>query len=184
MAIAKSKNSERALIKKSLNNKMKEELINIVLDLYSISKENKDFLGVKLLQSSDALESYREEIKTYLAPDRPWDNEISISKAKKAISNFRKASNNPIGLIDLMVYYVECGTEFLCEYGDMYEQYYMSLESVFENVLKKLKVYEVDQIADFIARLEKVVRKAYDMGWGYYDNISYMLNNAYGDVTV
>ncbi len=34
------------------------------------------------------------------------------------------------------------GTDFLCEFGNMYEQYYCSLESVFSNALKLMKTDE------------------------------------------
>jgi hypothetical protein len=89
-----------------------------------------------LQQDSHILERYKAQIKKYLAPHEPWkeSQQISSKKAKKVLSDYKKATNDKIGLIDLMVHYVECGTNFLCEYGDMYEQYYISLESVFDNV--------------------------------------------------
>ena len=79
-----------------------------------------------------------------------------------------------------MIYYVECGTDFLCEFGDMYEQYYMSLESVFNNALKIMKQFDAPEVGDFTARLKTVVKKAEDMGWGYHDAISLMLEEFEG----
>ena len=78
-----------------------------------------------------------------------------------------------------MVCYVEYGTDFLCEFGDMYEQYYCSLESVFSNALKRMKSFEYQEVISFEQRLHIVVKKAEHMGWGYYDAISDMLNEAY-----
>ncbi|WP_375333150.1 MULTISPECIES: hypothetical protein [unclassified Candidatus Tisiphia] len=63
-----------------------------------------------------------------------------------------------------MVYYVECGTDFLCEFGDMYEQYYISLESVFENTIKIMQQFDETEMGYFIQRLHVVVKKAEHMG--------------------
>ena len=85
------------------------------------------------------------------APSEPWKNnqQISLKDAKKAISDYKKATNDTISLIDLMVCYVEYGTEFLCEFGDIYEQYYYSLESVFSNALKLMKTFEYQEVISF-----------------------------------
>ncbi len=137
-------------------------------------------LPIKSLQRFKNI-SMRGLLKRYIAPKEPWKSsqQISLKDAKKAISDYKKATSDTIGLIDLMVCYVEYGTDFLCEFGDMYEQYYCSLESVFDNALKLMKKFEREEIADFECRLRDVVRKADSMGWGYYDAISCMLDETY-----
>ena len=49
-----------------------------------------------------------------MAPDEPWkkSQQISIKNAKKAISDYKKATNNIFGIMDLMLFYVECGNDF------------------------------------------------------------------------
>jgi len=42
----------------------------------------------------------------------------------------------------------------------MHEQYYLSLESVFDNALKLMKQFPIEEVEDFIESLRKVVRKA------------------------
>lgn len=53
---------------------------------------------------------------------------------RKAISDYKKASGDEVGVLDIMVYYVEMGTKFTLEYGDIYEEFYDSLESMFKKV--------------------------------------------------
>ncbi len=179
----KSKSSNWLEIIRTLNKCSENDLLGLIAELYSLSKSNKDFLEARFLQDNQALERYKAPIKKYLAQNEPWKDsqQISIKNAKKVLSDYKKATSNKIGLIDLMVYYVECGTDFLCEFGDMYEQYYISLESVFDSTLKMMKQFETQEIQDFIERLCTVVEKADHMGWGYYDAISNMLNQAYED---
>ncbi len=184
-AESKAKNSNWLEIRKTLSRCSERDLLGLVAELYSLSKSNKDFLDARFLRDNQALLRYKAQVKRYLAPDEPWkeSQKISLKEAKKAISDYKKASGDEWGTLELMVYYAECGTDFLCEFGDMYEQYYNSLESVFDNALKLMKKSSLNEIQEFVNRLEKVVWKARHMGWGYYDNISAMLQRAWPDRT-
>lgn len=71
-----------------------------------------------------------------------------------------------------MIYYVECGTDLLEEYGDMSESYYASLESVFDHVIKLIKHYHFEEVQDFIERLKNIMKKSEHRGWGYEDSLS------------
>ncbi len=78
-----------------------------------------------------------------------------------------------------MIHYVECGTHFLCEFGDMYAQYYTSLVSVFENALTYMKEFPDEEVQEYIERMQGIATQASGMGWGYSDSITYMLRTAY-----
>lgn len=181
MTITKDKNW--AAIRKKLAPCLERDLLGLIAELYELSKENKNFLKARFLQDTGALERYKAHIKRYLAPNEPWkpSQQISIREAKKAVSNYKNASSNLINLIDLMVYYVECGTNFSCEFGDMDETYYASLESMFDKAVALMKKQSTHEVEDFIRRLRVVVQKASSFGWGYHDTISVILEDAYGD---
>ena len=168
-------------IRKALKYASQRDLLGLIGELYLLSKSNKDFLEARFIRDEKVIFKYKALIKKHLAPNPPWrdSQRISLKDAKKTLSDYKKATGDKIGLIDLMIYYVECGTDFLCEYGDMYENYYISLESVFDSALKFMKQYEDHEIEDFIYRLQEVVRKAGHMGCGYYDAISDMMKEAY-----
>lgn len=69
-------------IKKALNNSTTKDLINLVAELYSFSKANKEFLEARFLHSKNTIEHYKEKLQNYLAPDEPWKDIISIKEAK------------------------------------------------------------------------------------------------------
>lgn len=181
MSVTKSTNW--ASIRSKLAFCSERDLLGIISELYNLSKENKNFLEARFLQSVEALDRYKAHIKKYLAPNDPCkpSQQISIREAKKAVSDYKKASSNPINLIDLMVYYVECGTDFSCEFGDIDEPYYASLESMFEKAVALMQKQPAYDIEDFIRRLKVVIRKASSFGWGYHDTISDIFEKAYGN---
>lgn len=176
-----SKKSYWPEIRRTLDRCSERGLIGLIAELYALSKANKYFLEARFLRNNQVLERYKSQIKKYLAPNEPWksNQQISLKDARKVLSDYKKATNDKIGYLDLMVYYVEAGTDFLCEFGDMYEQYYMSLESIFGNALKLMKQFPDHDVETFIERLRLVVKNASGMGWGYYDSISEMLQEAY-----
>jgi hypothetical protein len=79
----------------------------------------------------------------------------------------------------LLIHYVECGTAFIEEFGDIPEQYYTSLESVFENALKAMKQFNEIAMENFIQRLRVIIAKADDLGCGYGDTLSDSFHEAY-----
>ena len=173
--------SNWSAIKKMLKECPEDDLVGIIGALYGLSKSNKTFLEAKFLLEYNVIEVYKAQIQKHLAPDlsKYTNPKISIKDAKKAISDYKKATGDTFSLLELMVYYVECGTNFLCEVGDMYAQYYYSLAAVFGDALKIMCQYTKEEVTDYIHRLKIVVKKSYHMGWGYYDEISEMLDEAY-----
>ncbi|MHC4560239.1 MAG: hypothetical protein ACYS80_23395 [Planctomycetota bacterium] len=97
--------------------------------------------------------------------------------AKKAVSDFKKATNDPISILELMVYDVECGTQCTLDYGDIDEHFYYSLELMFDDILNILAKSHQEIIDMFLPRLMAVVQKAEGIGWGYYDYISDILED-------
>ncbi|UUX93312.1 hypothetical protein [Methanoplanus endosymbiosus] len=158
-------------VKKIIAEKDKKELIKLIGDLYRLNKENKIFLHACYPTGVVSSEPYRKIISDALYPPVPGNRGINFSAGKKAISDYFKATNDKVGKIELMVHYVETGTKFTDEYGDMYENFYVGLENMFEKVTEELES-QSDEIVDyFLPQLERIADMAADMGWGYYDTL-------------
>jgi len=80
-----------------------------------------------------------------------------------------------VGKLELMIYYLEQGNQFTVDYGDIDEPFYSSLESMFNRVLLELEQQPENIQATYLPRLESIVESAQDIGWGYYDYISDIL---------
>lgn len=82
-----------------------------------------------------------------------------------------------------MLTYVENGTEFTCEFGDIDEPYYDSLESVLDEMVKLLRKEGRDLYPRFQTRIQSLKRYAGKIGWGYGDYLGdqvYLLETQLG----
>ncbi len=152
------------------------QLLELISALYSLSTENKRFIEAKVVNDDSVLEKYREIVSRSISTEAPWlkSHQLSLKTAKKAISDYKKATGNMAGVIDLMIYYVECGNQFTNAFGEIDENFYSSMESMFENALKLM---ETNNYPDkYVKRLEGIVQDARDIGWGYHDNLKHWFN--------
>ncbi len=158
-------------IKKSLQNLEKEEFIQLVKDLYALSKENKSFLSARFdRDNKDILLEYKNKVIEPFYPKRGGIGKLQLRPAKNAISDYKKASNDLLGTLDLMLTYVEAGTKFTTEYGYINENFYNSLESVLYDFKNLINTKSQDYLDYFRERLEKLSQNS-DKGWGYGDTI-------------
>ena len=155
------------------------ELLQLIRDLYALRPENKDFIHARFLSTEETLQPYKTIIQESLYPDGTYDEPIQLARARKAISDYKKATKNPLGTLELMVYYVECGTQCTVDFGDIDAWFYESLESMFAQVVQTLQQSGHDTIDQFLPRLEAIVRQARGIGWGYYDDLSATLKAAF-----
>jgi len=171
-------------VKSILVKKNKSELLTLVADLYSSNAENKSFINSRYAIGGKTLEPYKNIITESLYPDVCKNKPVRISTGKKAISNYFKATKDKFGKLELMVYFFETGNKFTLDYGDINENFYISLELMFENILSELKRQSADMQNSYHPRLESVISSARNIGWGYYDEISAMFNEYESELTL
>jgi hypothetical protein len=159
-------------VKKALPSQDPKELLALIKDLYSLSPQNKTFIQTKY-SLIDPLKPYMVIIGQCISLD--YRKPINLAGAKKAISQYRKAVGDPKGILELMVFYVECGNDLTVEFGDIDERFYCSMESMFEKALQALSKSDEETIEKYLPRLQTIVEKADGIGWGYYDTISDLL---------
>lgn len=158
-------------LKKKLNAKSKEDLIKDILDLFKKNQFVKDYY---LVQKSDKNNSpvflkHKEIIETEFFPKR-GDGKARLSVAKKAVSEFKKLSSNKMLIADLMIFYVEIGVNYTNEYGDINENFYFSMESMYEQALKFISANNLSN--SFQDRCLEIVENTVNIGWGFHDELS------------
>lgn len=141
-------------------------LFDLIHDLYEANKENQVFLRARFSLDEDRLAPYKATIRRWLCPDFMKNQNVSLSKARKAVSDYKKASGRPEELAELAVFYCECCKDFLDECGMEDESYFHSLVSMFEQALKTIRNLAPDLQEDFVERLEDVRTQSHDWGWG------------------
>src|ERR1700751_664692 len=96
---------EPARIKTALLDFDREGLRGLVQDLYTASKDNQAFLHARLGLGDDQLQPFKTSISRWISPDLMKGQSISVSKAKKAIADYKKAIGRPEGLAELSMFY-------------------------------------------------------------------------------
>lgn len=93
-------------------------LIQLVSDLYSYSKDNQTFMHARFALSPNALEEYKKRISSALYPDiGRRDVDPSVATARKAISEYTKAVGDPLGILELRLFWCETAVEFSRDYS-------------------------------------------------------------------
>ena len=118
-------------VRKQLATWDKPALLALLKDLYEAAAENRDFIHARSKtgeSGGEALEKYRSKIVEQFFPAR-GDGKLKLGEARKAIRDYRKATGNLPGTAELLMTYVENGTRFTHEYGDIDERFYSSVES-------------------------------------------------------
>jgi hypothetical protein len=141
-------------------------LLKLIQDLYGASKDNKLFLHTRFGLVEDVLEPYQNTIYRWVCPDVTRNQNISVSKAKKAISDYRKAIGDPEGMAELTVYFCESCMNFLGYCGMDDEGYYNALIGMFDQALKAVAQLDPESRPDFLDDLDTVRREGHNYGYG------------------
>jgi hypothetical protein len=82
-------------------------LLGLIQGLYTAHKDNQTFLHARFGLGEDVLKPYKKIIDRWLWPEVLRRQDTSVSQAKRAISDYKKAVGDPEGLAELMVFYCE-----------------------------------------------------------------------------
>jgi hypothetical protein len=159
-------------LKKQLREYEQKELIDLIIELFKANKEVQNILSSKFL-GEEAVEflysQARKKIENEFFPDR-GDAKLRLAEAKKAITTFKKTTNDEKRTVDLMLYYVEQGVDFTNAYGDISESFYSSMIKMYEQVCmecdRNKELYE-----EFSGRLRHVVDAVDGIGWGFHEGL-------------
>lgn len=162
-------------VKAKLTELDREGFVLLVRDLYADSKENQNFLHTRFGLGEDILKPYKASISKWVCPDVINSQDISVSKAEKAISDYQKALGLPEGIAELTVYYCEACSDFLCDCGMEDDDYFSALVLMFEQALLAIRNLESNQKNAFINRLERVQAKGQNWGWGVGDEMNALM---------
>ena len=168
-------------VKKALADYDHKDLVSLIADLYAANSSNKAFLHARLLRGKDTLKPYLKIIEDCLYPDIYKNKPVQIAKGKKAISDYRKAVGDSKGTLELMLCFVETGTQFTLNCGDMDEDFYDSLLRMYDNAIDLLFTIDDAEIAEYRPRFEYLVTSTCNIGWGYHDVLEDSFNRAFSD---
>lgn len=171
----KSTNPSWSQVKSKLAEFDRPGLVALIKALYIANKDNQVFLHARFSMGDEVLKPYKAAIDRWLWPDVFKNQDISVAKAKKAISDYKRAGAAPGGLAELMVYYCERAAGFSNNVGFQDERYFDALVRMFEQALNTIATLPPTEQESFWERLEGVCSSCEDLGYGVIEEVSDLL---------
>jgi hypothetical protein len=140
-------------------------LRGLVQDLYTVSKDNQAFLHARLGLGDDQLKPFKASISRWISPDLMKGQPISVSKAKKAIADYKKAIGRPDGIAELSIFYCEEAFGFLesCSMDD--EKYFAALIRMYGQSLEIVFSLPPPERSTYLGRLDRLRSRGRNVGW-------------------
>ena len=151
-------------------------LLGLIQSLYSAHKDNQMFLHSRFALGGDVLEPYKKIIDRWLWPDLLRKQNTSVSQAKQAISDYKKAVGDPEGVAELMTFFCEHAAGFCSDICSDDEGYFDALVRMFEQALKFAYALSTDRRKDLVSRLDRVRAISHDFGYGVGDDMDFLLS--------
>lgn len=166
-------------LKQELSQKSKEELITEIAHLYKTFPQVKEYYQAQGANIQELLNKYKNIIqKEFMTGNTRGFPKARFSVARKAINDFKKLTDEPELMADIMLTYVESVSSFNTEYSPDVEDFYTRPEDMFEKVLSIIKKYKLKD--KFYLRAYNIVQNATE-GWGHKDSLEERYEEVYGD---
>ena len=158
-------------VKSKLPDFDRSALLGLIQSLYAAHKDNQTFIHARFGLAEDVLEQYKKTIDRWLWPDVFRKQDTSVSQAKRAISDYKKAVGDPEGLAELMVFYCEQAAGFCSDIANDDEGYFDALVRMFEQALKLADALSAERRDNPLARLDRVRVISHEFGYGVRDDM-------------
>jgi hypothetical protein len=102
---------------------------------------------------------------------------ISVSKAKKAIADYKKAIGRPNGMVELSIFYCEEAFGFLesCSIED--ESYFAALIRMYGRSIEFVSRLPHAERTTYVERLDKLRSRGRNVGWAVEEEFNSLLPN-------
>ncbi len=114
-------------------------------------------------------------------PDVMGGEPIQITTAIRTITDYSKAVGDTRGEAELMVFFVERGNDFTVEFGDIDEDFYNALLTMYGKAIRKVVLLPAKAKNRFKERLRKIMISSSGIGGGYHDGICEFYEEAFSD---
>src|SRR6266567_5859002 len=156
-------------VKSRLDTFDRQGLVDLVHDLYEAGVANRRFLHARFLPTGAALEEYRRLVTDAVYPDPLSQRPIRLRDANATITEYRRSTGDVAGSVDLMLTFVEAGTELAADLGYGDDGYFSALERKVDAIVNSLGALTAAARASAEERLDRVRDRASPIGWGYSD---------------
>lgn len=151
-------------------------LLGVLRDLYAADEGNRAFLHARFGLGKDPLQAYKKTVDRWLWPNVFRGQQTSVSRAKRAITKYKKALGDPVGLAELLVFYCERAAGFCQDVDHRDTAYLDALVRTFEQALKAMANLTGKVQNRFLVRLDRVRSIGRQSGNGVGEDMDVLLS--------
>jgi hypothetical protein len=156
-------------VKSSLSPMDRAGLVGVIRDLYDASSSNRRFLHARFVPAAPTLDEYRRLVSTAVAPDPFSKRPVRLRDATAAITEYKRSTGDLAGVVELLLTFVEAGTEQAADFGAGDDPYFATLERKMIEAVSALEALPDAARADSIERIIQLGEYRDRIGWGYGD---------------
>ena len=129
----------------------------------------------------DPLRPFKASISRWISPDLAKGQPISVSKAKKAVADYKKAIGHPAGMAELSIFYCEEAFGFLesCSMDD--EKYFAALIHMYGRSLEIVFSLPPAERGTYLGRLGKLRSRGRNVAWVVEEEFNSLWYDAVGE---
>jgi hypothetical protein len=144
-------------------------LMALIRDLYHLDALNRRALHARFAPNSATVDQYRRLVRAAVFPDPLSQRPIRLRAATAAIREYARATSDVAGTIDLMLEFVEAGTEQAADLGYGDDAYFTALEHKVNGILRLLNDVPESERRTLTQRISRLGAYGGAIGWGYGD---------------
>jgi hypothetical protein len=163
------KKTEWSQIEQALNALKKQELIQLVQQLYDLSDEVSRFVTVRF-SSEKVREKQVARYCTVIEQQFLFHHDLlpDFGLITKTINEYRLATGDIVGVLALQLYGLETATAFVNQIGVHDSLFYEALADLLTDFTDLLGQHP-EHYSQFASRIRQVSQKTGDVGYGYGD---------------
>jgi hypothetical protein len=151
-------------------------LLGVLQELYAADEANRAFLHTRFGLGEDPLQPYKKTVDRWLWPDLFRGQRTSVSRVKGAITKYKKALGDPLGLAELLVFSCERAAGFCQDVHHEDTAYFDALVRMFEQALEATANLTGNVQNGFLARLDRVRSIGRQLGSGVGEDMDVLLS--------
>lgn len=166
-------------LKAQLAQKTQAELIQEISTLCQTFPQVKEYYKAQSSDIHEVVAKYQLMIeKEFIEGKTRGLPKARLSVARKALTDFKKLTDDPALIADMMLTYVKSISWFNSEYGPDVEEFYTNPEDMFEKALALIAKHHLEE--QFYEQAYAIVENACD-GWGHRDSLQDSYEEVYGE---
>jgi len=166
-------------LKKELARKTKNELIKEIAALCKTFPQVREYYMAQGGDIHELLDKYAGIIeKEFIDGKTRGFPKVRFSIARKALNDFKKLTDDPALIAELMLIYAESVSQFSSDFAPDTEEFYTKPENMFEQALTLIKRHHLQDT--FHECAYRIVENACE-GWGHRDSLEERYEEVYGE---